>query len=225
MSAVLLVLIAVAGTLAVLRLGGEAARRAGPLPIGAIVLGGLLTATGRAVVGLPIVLLGVALWYRSRSRQAVGSGTSQVTTPWLRMELDHGTGDLDGEILQGSYVGRRLDDLDDDELALFAGEIAREADRRTRELVETYLDRRAPGWRDGAYGDEASGLGPTPGAGPMSKEKAYEILGLAPGASEAEIREAHRRLMKRAHPDAGGTVERAALLNEAKSVLLGGHAR
>jgi curved DNA-binding protein CbpA len=55
----------------------------------------------------------------------------------------------------------------------------------------------------------------------MSEQEAYKVLGLQPGASEGEIRAAHRRLMKDAHPDHGGSDAMAARLNAAKDVLLG----
>jgi DnaJ family protein C protein 19 len=56
----------------------------------------------------------------------------------------------------------------------------------------------------------------------MSVDEAYQVLGLHPGASEADIREAHRRLMRAAHPDSGGSDWLAARINQARDVLLRG---
>jgi DnaJ homolog subfamily C member 19 len=55
----------------------------------------------------------------------------------------------------------------------------------------------------------------------MTREEAFEVLGLQPGASESDIREAHRRLMRGAHPDAGGSDWLAARINQARDILLG----
>jgi DnaJ-domain-containing protein 1 len=94
-----------------------------------------------------------------------------------------------------------------------------EVDADSRDLLAVYLDRREPGWRENAQSDSSGGARPG-GAGKMTEEEAYQILGLQPGASMEEIRRAHRSLIKKLHPDQGGTTYLAARINEAKDVLL-----
>ena len=72
-----------------------------------------------------------------------------------------------------------------------------------------------------AFTSSAGTSSPGTGGGPMTREEAYQILGLAAGAGEAEIRAAHHRLMRAAHPDSGGSDWMAARVNQARDVLLG----
>ena len=90
-------------------------------------------------------------------------------------------------------------------------------------LLATYLDRRHPRWREHADGGAAAGKAGTARSGKMTEEEAYQVLGVAPGASAEEIGRAHRLLIKKLHPDQGGSTYLAAHVNEAKDVLLRRH--
>ena len=168
-------------------------------------------------------LLGwVSLWPAisgARTQKSTGRA-SRVRTAFLEMELDHDSGTMHGRILAGRYEGTSLDTLDRATLINLFGEI----DGDSRELLATYLDRREPGWREHAQGDAAAGSGTSsPRGGKMTEAEAYQILGIQAGASAEEITRAHRSLMKKLHPDQGGTTYLAARVNAAKDVLLHRH--
>ena len=150
-----------------------------------------------------------------------GQQRSSVRSAALEMELDHETGAMNGLVLVGAHEGKELDLLEREELFELRSEIA--DDGESLALLDAYLDRRLAGWREDAHADADAGQGSAPSSGPMGKKEAYEVLGLSAGASVEEIRKAHRRLMKTAHPDSGGSTFLAAKINEAKDILLGSH--
>jgi|ERR1051326_3385507 hypothetical protein len=145
---------------------------------------------------------------------------SRVRTAFLEMELDQTTGRMGGHILAGPHQGASLDSLDVATLVGLLGAI----DAGSRDLLAAYLDRRQPGWREYAQGDAGAGRGRASArSGKMTEEEAYQILGLQPGAGAQDITRAHRSLIKKLHPDQGGSNYLAARVNEAKDVLLRRH--
>jgi hypothetical protein len=142
-----------------------------------------------------------------------------VRSQFLDMTLDHDSGGLSGLIVEGPQAGRSLDEFDLPQLvAIMSG-----FDAESVALLESYLDRRFPVWRQNAQGDTAGGQRRAAASGKMTDEEAYQILGLQPGAGRDDISRAHRALMKKLHPDQGGSTYLAARVNEAKDTLLRTH--
>ena len=141
--------------------------------------------------------------------------TSTVATEILSMQLDHDTGELQGEVLQGHYEGWRLADMERAQLhELFTYCQAHDAD--SVQLLDSYLQQRFPG--ETSFGGQQ---GPVDSGGPMGRKEALSILGLEEGASDEDIVGAHRKLMQKLHPDRGGNDYLAAKVNQAKDLLLG----
>jgi DnaJ domain len=156
-----------------------------------------------------------------RHRAPSGGQSSTVTTAFLRMSLDHDTGSMSGTVLRGRFAGTRVEELGVTDLLALLRE-CRAADEEGARLLEAYLDRLHPDWRDelaGGHGN-AGGGGDGPASGDVGVEEAYAILGLSPGATPEQIKEAHRRLMVRLHPDHGGSGYLATKINRARDVLL-----
>ena len=180
--------------------------------VGAVSLWLLGLSTARPFGGLFDGLLG---------RNAGGPRVSTVRSRLISMRLDLDSGDMDGTVVGGAFAGAQLHALGLEEArALYQECLADDPDGAR--LLEPYLDRRFAGWRAAGEGDGDARRSPAVGTG-MSQKEAYETLGLAPGASGEEIRRAHRELMKKLHPDHGGSANLAARVNEAKAVLLGRH--
>lgn len=176
--------------------------------------------------------------YKTFSRMAAGGGggpgadtgqTSDVETRFLRMALDHDSGQMTGEVLDGDYAGRTLASMSMDEMVDLL-RVCWVEDQPSAQVLEAYLNRAHPDWRQsagggpggGAGGDADSGRQRSPwGSAAMTRTEALDVLGLDDGASEQDIKDAHHRLIGGLHPDHGGSTYLAAKINQAKDVLLG----
>lgn len=204
---------------------------------GAAALLGALFMLVRGRIDIALGLAGLAFWMVKGRRLAVFKGfagtrprarrVSRVRSPMIEMELDHATGAMTGSVLAGADEGAALDQLSWTRChALFRRCLA--DDPEGARLLEAYFDRRFSGWREASdkgngdpRGEPAAGSRRAPGT--MSEDEAHEVLGLAKRASREEITRAHRALMKKLHPDHGGSTDLAARVNEAKDVLLRRH--
>jgi hypothetical protein len=181
---------------------------------------------GMMSYAMPLAMLGSwLLWGGAptfgRTQKSPGQA-SRIVTDHLEMELDHDTGRMRGRVLKGQFKGRPIESLSPSDLAGLWQE-CRFSDVQSATLIEAYLDNLHPNWRDDVQRDGGTGQGHGSGSrAAMSREEALDILGLSPGATEAEIRAAHRELMLKVHPDRGGSDYLAAKINMAKDVLLNG---
>lgn len=193
---------------------------------GVIAFAGLLALRGQINIAMPLFVLGAGLmgqqalfrngmpWQQKKS----AGQSSKVATGVLAMELDHDTGRMDGSVLTGPYRGRRLSSLTLPEAKSLHSLCASTADQ-SRALFEAWIERTHPEWR-AQWGSGAGQTAASAPSGKMSRGEALAILGLRDGSSHEDIRAAHRRLMKAAHPDMGGSDYLAAKINEAKEQLL-----
>ena len=203
----------------------------------------LLLSSGRGAQALwTILFLAPVAWRLAQSwRQArrFGRGAGEgaagaagdettVETATLFMRLDHASGRMSGRVRRGPHAGRELAELTLPQLLALLAE-CRAGDPESVPLLEAWLDRTAPDWREAeAFAGTGAGAGAGAGAGTggaspggrMTREEALAVLGLSEGATEEEIRAAHRRLMRAAHPDQGGSDWLAARINQARDVLL-----
>ncbi|AWN36791.1 J domain-containing protein [Methylobacterium radiodurans] len=218
------------------RLTGGLARRAATW--GALGLAGFFLLRGQVGPALVLGLLGVWLLEgpeRTGSRLArfVSGLAGGLRPPWRRrtgpdtrrfrsrlVEVALGVDGtvVGGQVIAGPRAGTDLDALALPEL-LSLRQACRAQDPDGLRMLDAYLDRRRPGWRVDAEADRDPGPGRPLQPGAMTQEEAYQVLGLERGATLEEIRAAHRRLMKAAHPDQGGSAERAARINAARDRL------
>jgi DnaJ domain len=207
----------------------ELLRRAGG--VAALALAGWLLLNGRVWFALPLAFFAYFALLRSPGgdarQQAENARLANVRTALLEMSLDQATGALSGHVLAGTFSGRDLGTLTRAELGVLWRE-CRAGEAQSRQLLEAYLDRRWPEWRSemprASSGSSQDGRQTGDVAAvrtPMTRQEAFDVLGLSASAGLEDIKTAHRNLMKRLHPDQGGSNYLAAKINEAKEVLTG----
>jgi hypothetical protein len=193
----------------------------------ALSLAGLFAVRGRIDLAFLIGSFGAWLlgWNRlafpslgGRSQGASG-GTSRVRSGFIEMTLDHDSGEMTGTVLAGALAGHELGSLDEARLRALLAE-CHASDPDGVRLLEAYLDRRFPRWREHSQTEERPKADTSSPSGAMTSEEAYRILDLEPGASPDDIRRAHRTLLKKLHPDQGGSTYLAARVNQARDFLL-----
>ena len=213
-------------------------RLAKVLKWGFLGLGGLLAiyfgVTGKMQLALiPLALTFLPLLIRGmRSAAAARQGgtpspgkQSGIETAYLRMSLDHDSGEMHGTVIRGEFAGQDLHELSHAQLVELLNE-CKANDEQSARLIESYIER---AFGDGGHQEESTSnqhssrrRAPYQSSTAMSRDEAFEVLGLERGSSEAEIRDAHHKLLLKIHPDQGGSDYLAAKINQAKEVLLGG---
>jgi len=164
------------------------------------------------------------MFFRNLSGPSRGQATG-VNTRFLRMSLDHDSGILDGTVLEGNFKGNRLGELTQSQLLELLNE-CRVIDEESAQVIEAYLDRvHGVAWRAGGTGSSDSAGsekwgGGTPWGSTMTREEACEVLNISLDATPKEIKAAHHALMKKIHPDQGGSNYLASKINQAKALLL-----
>lgn len=207
----------------------QALRRFGSLIV--LLLAGL--AFLRGSLDGAVVLAAIGVWLlvsaATKSRHGLfgaGAGaTSRLRSAVVEMEVDHSSGVMCGTVLAGPDEGKSLAQMTRQQCEALHALCLREDPDGAR-LLEAYLDRRFPGWR-AARNESAdprsrrAQAGARPGI--MSEDEAYEVLGLQKGATRDDVMRSHRSLIKKLHPDHGGSTDLAARVNEAKDVLMRRH--
>lgn len=189
----------------------------------------VLTATGRmhwlgaALTGAFVFLRQILPWViralpflnklRQQSSQA---GQSAIQTQYLSAALDHASGDISGEVIDGPHKGWLLSELSLEQLEELRTHYQAE-DEESAELLAAYIDQRQ---QRAENASEQQRTANQTEASQSARSEALATLGLEEGATKEEIVAAHRSLIQKLHPDRGGNDFLAAKINQAKDILM-----
>ncbi len=192
----------------------------GRLPVG-FILAPLGAAVAFVLRFLPTILRLLPMWQMFKSRTASArprqeGQTSTIRTEYFAMELQHDTGNMDGEVLKGKYSKKLLSNLKLDELLELYNECLADVD--SSQVLEAYIERNHPDWRE--HSNHTGSPPPAADDSKMDRHLAIEILGLGEPIEKEDVIQAHRKLMQKLHPDRGGSDYLAKKINAAKDYLL-----
>ena len=164
---------------------------------------------------LPLIIRFIPTWlsYRGSSIGSSSSKTSTVASRFLRMNLDHETGKMSGQVLEGEFEHWELDEMERSQLESLLSYCSKN-DPDSARLLESYLTQRFP---DESFDNQQSY---SESSSQMQRAEALSILGLEGEPESEAIVNAHRHLMQKLHPDRGGNDYLAAKINQAKDILL-----
>ena len=178
-------------------------------------LTGLLVATRQLLPVLVRLLPALGGLRASGARSS--SKQSEVASRIIKMTLDHDSGELSGVVLESTFKGWLLNELNRQQLDELMSYCQHE-DTDSAKLLASYLEQRFP---EDAQNSEEADRGGENGPAPSSRTEALAVLGLQDDATEEDIIAAHRALIQKCHPDRGGNDYLAAKINQAKDQLLG----
>ena len=189
----------------------------------------VLTLTGRmhwvgaAITGAFVFLRQILPWiiralpFLNKLReQNTQSGESSIQTNHLSATLDHGSGHIEGKIIEGPHKGWLLSELSIMQLEDLLTHYQTE-DEESAELLEAYIDQRR---QQADQNTEQQRTANRAASDQSARAEALAILGLDEGSTEEEVVSAHRSLIQKLHPDRGGNDFLAAKINQAKDILL-----
>lgn len=148
-----------------------------------------------------------------------GNGQPAIIAPAIAIFLDADTGEISGVIREGELRDKPLSQLTEDQFITLIGEF-HQRDKESTQILTAYLDAEVKGWREKFELPEKYEDSPLGQSSSLMPREALINLGLTYAADESDIKKAHRRLMKKFHPDQGGSPYLAARINMAKDVLL-----
>lgn len=171
---------------------------------------------------LPTLLRLLPMWHLFKGRAASAKApnrdqVSTIRTEFFDMELQHDDGSMDGVVLKGNFSERRLSSLQLQDLLALYQECSQDAD--SAQVLEAYIDRAFPDWREHAQAGY-EGAAAIADDSLMTETLALEILGLDETADKEQVTKAHRSLMQKMHPDRGGSDYLAQKINAAKDFLM-----